>query len=106
MDEEDFELNNLINNINNESNSLNIQVLAILRHGDAFRRRNQVRRRINPMVEYSRREFKRRFRFYKDEVEQLYNLIDGQNTLEPSVYTLFTSNCKLETFLKCEFIKH
>lgn len=93
MDEEDFELNNLINNINNENNLLNIQFMAVLRRGNNFRRRNRVQRRINPMVECNRREFKRRFRFHKNEVEHLYNLIDGRNTLEAMVYTLF----KLQT---------
>lgn len=85
MNEEDFELNNLLNNINNENNLLNLQFMEVLRRGNDFRRRNRIRRRIDPMMEYNSRDFKRRFRLYKDEVEYLYNLIDGANTLEPMV---------------------
>lgn len=85
MDEEDLEINNLLNNINNYNNLLNLQILEILERGNSFPKKNRVRRRNDPMIEFNNRDFKNRFRFYKNEVNNIYELIDGSNTLKPIV---------------------
>lgn len=83
--DEDLELNNLLNNINNYNNLLNFKILNILRRGKNFPTRNRIRTRVDPMNEFNDRDFKNRFRFYKNEVQYIYNSIDGPNTLEPMV---------------------
>lgn len=89
---EDMELYNLLNEINNMNNLVNLQNLHNLQMIDMLAnehirqwRKYRIRKRLNPMEDYDDSEFKKRFRFSKVEVEQMYNLIDGQNTLEPLV---------------------
>lgn len=96
-------LNNLLNYFNNTNNSMNFQLLNKLNRGGNCRRKREynIKKRVDPMAEYSRRDFKKRFRFYKDEVEYLYHLIDGPNTLDPIVnYLSFCkkviANCEME----------
>lgn len=85
-----------LNNVFNQNNFSNLKILRYLRRrrGVVYRRRRQyrIRRRIDPMIEYNRREFKRRFRFSKEEVRYLFNLIDGPNTLQPMVCIIFAQN--------------
>lgn len=50
-----------------------------------IRRKYTVRNRIDPFQEYDDDEFKRRYRLSKEQVNNLYELIDGRNTLEPMV---------------------
>lgn len=85
MDDEDFGLNNLWGYFDNLNNLSNWKLLNSLKRGVKHRKKYRVRERINPMIDYDRDEFKQRFRFYKDEVEYIYNLIDGSNTLHPAV---------------------
>lgn len=84
MKAEDFELDNLLNQLQNANNLINIQSISILKNIEGRKKRIK-RKRINPMVDYGRREFKRKFRFSKTEVKHIYDLLDGKNTLEPIV---------------------
>lgn len=107
MDEDDFELNNLLNQIDSENNLISLQTLIFLTRNNRVNnrirrnqiRRNQIRKRINPMIEFNRMKFKKRFRFYKDEVEYLYRLIDGPRTLEPEV--CFLMLISITNIFKC-----
>lgn len=86
MDGEEFELHNLLNEIDNENNLINIQIMeGMIYNNVPIRRKYHVRKRLNPMEDYDDDEFKRRYRFTKNQVQELYNLVDGQNTLEPTV---------------------
>lgn len=103
MDEDDFDLNNLLNQIDSENNLISLQMLNFLTRNnrvDNRIRRNHVRKRINPMIEFNRSKFKERFRFNKDEVEYLYHLIDGPRTLEPEV--CFSCKFPLRIFLNAQ----
>lgn len=95
MEDADLELNflmNIIDDQNNVNNLLDIQQIEqILNENIRLRRPYHIRNRINPFREYDEKEFKCRFRFTKQEVRRLYNLIDGDNTLEPKV-EFFVSN--------------
>lgn len=86
---EDIDLNNLLNQINNENNSnnsFNIRLIEeVLNENIHLRREYHIKERLNPFEKYDENEFRRRFRFTKNEVQQLYNSIDGDNTLEPQV---------------------
>lgn len=73
---------NSMNNFNSRSNSL---YLNAIRHQHVHRRKYHVRRRINPFEEFEEEEFKRRFRFSKAAVREIYNEINGSETLEPKV---------------------
>lgn len=87
MDADDLGLYNLLNHFqdaNNRSNLISIEYLNHFNHRNV-RNKRRKKKHINPMVDYSSREFKKRFRFYKDEVEYIFNLIDGENTLEAMV---------------------
>lgn len=80
--DEDFELYNFLNDMNN------FNALYYLQNFEEHfwvRRKYHVRNRIDPMIEFDDEEFSRRFRFGKNDVVEIYNLIDGPNTLEPLV---------------------
>lgn len=85
-----------LNNVFYQNNFFNLEILIYLkrRRGVVYRRREHrnIRRRIDPMIEYSGRQFKRRFRFSKREVRHIFNLIDGPNTLQPMVCIIFAQN--------------
>lgn len=87
--DEDLELFNLYNQINdqiNADNLLNIQIIEQMICQNTPRRKTyRVKRRLNPFEDLDEDEFKRRFRFTKNEVHMLYDLLDGANTLEPEV---------------------
>lgn len=85
--QEFFDFINLLNNTNNNENLIYLQNLnnLNLNENQRNRRKYKVRNRIDPMVQYDEEEFERRFRFKKSEVNILYNLLDGRNTLEPLV---------------------
>lgn len=85
MNEEDLELTNFLNQMDNSNNLLNLQLLSLLKRDFDYRHEYRLRRRIDYMNDFNRRDFKKRFRFYKDEVEYIYHLIDGENTLQPMV---------------------
>lgn len=93
MNAQDLELFRLLSQLENENNFnnlLNVQYLNIF-DNKYVRKKHRKKTRINPMIEYGRREFKKRFRFSKSEVKMLYDLIDGTTTLEPMVRKLFQS---------------
>lgn len=48
-------------------------------------RKYNVQNRIDPFEIYDDAEFTRRYRMSKEQVQSLYEMIDGQNTLEPQV---------------------
>lgn len=50
-----------------------------------IKKKYTIRNRIDPFEEYDDDEFRRRYRLSKEQVNNLYELIDGQNTLEPMV---------------------
>lgn len=50
-----------------------------------IKRKYTVRKRIDPFQVYDENEFQRRYRLSKAQVNNLYELIDGRNTLEPMV---------------------
>lgn len=50
-----------------------------------MRRKYTIRRRIDPFEEYDELDFKRRYRLSKEQTRRLFDLIDGNNTLEPMV---------------------
>lgn len=83
MDEDD-ELNDLLNDINNFDTQNNFFTRQQLDVGRKYR----IRPRLNPIAYFDEEEFERRFRFSKNEVEEIYNLINGQQTLEPLVCIL------------------
>lgn len=82
MDEE-FEFFDLINQLENENNLLHFELLDFFNSN--IKKRQNVKKRINPFVDYFDHDFKQRFRFSKDEVNQLYNSINGPQYLEPMV---------------------
>lgn len=86
MDGNDLELYdvlNLINDVNNQNNSVNLEYLQA--KNEQYTRKYHVRKKINPFEEFDDNEFKIRFRFSKEEVKHLYDLIDGPVTLNPQV---------------------
>lgn len=88
---EDFELYNLLNQIDNINNFRNIRIVEMLEHNNVqIPRKYRIKKRVNPIQDYDENEFKHRFRFSKNEVKYLYDLIDGQSTLEPIV-NIFTN---------------
>lgn len=97
MGDADFELYFLLNQIDNQNNLnnlLNIQHIEQIQNGNIrLRRSYRIRNRIDPFTEYNEKEFKCRFRFTKHEVHQIYNLIDGDNTLEPKVSSFCFIGC-------------
>lgn len=101
---EDIELNNLLNQINNENNLnnlFNIRIIGeVLNENIHLRRVYHIKERLNPFDKYDEHEFRRRFRFTKNEVQQLYNLIDGDNSLEPQV---ISSRFNFELYCKIFF---
>lgn len=86
---EDGEFNHMMQQINNENilnNLLNIQQIEqVIDDRIHLRRVYRIRKRLNPFEEYDEGDFRRRFRFTKNEVHELYGLINGDNTLEPQV---------------------
>lgn len=98
MDENDIELFDLLNDLNNFNDQANLFYRDCLNR--QFRKYN-VRKRFDPFVEYTNIEFKRRFRFCKNQVRYIYDLIDGADTLEPMViFFLFTTNYNFDLLLR------
>lgn len=89
MDDEDLEVLNLLNVMNNQNNVenlLNFHIIEqIMPENIHLRKTYRIKKRIHPFEDLDDNEFKRRFRFSKNEVHTLYDLIDGANTLEPKV---------------------
>lgn len=86
MGDEYFDFYRLLNEIDNENNLVNLQLIeAMDRNFFRIPRKYHIRKRLNPMSDYDNEEFKQRFRLSKVEAYQLYDLIDGSNTLEPAV---------------------
>lgn len=86
-----LELINLLNTFDNLNNFLNLRFLNYFKWREGvirrrkIRREYRIRRRINPLTEYNNLHFKKRFRFSKEEVKYIYELVDGQETLQPMV---------------------
>lgn len=79
MDNEDIELYNALNVVNEQNNIFMRQYINM----HYPRRKYRIHHRIDPMNEFDDEEFVQRFRFSKAEVQQIYNLINGRELLEP-----------------------
>lgn len=93
--QEFFDLMNLLNNENYNNYFLYLELVnnnLNLNENQNICRKYHVRERRNPMDEYDDSEFKRRFRFTKREVKTLYDLLDGQTTLEPKVIVVISAD--------------
>lgn len=89
-------VNDFINFWNGINNFNNQMVVLFQNHqrmqaniNQRSRRKYRYRKRFNPMVEYDDSEFKRRFRFSKEETREIYRLLNGAQTLEPTVFLFF-----------------
>lgn len=82
-DEEVAEIMKVSNEANNINNTQNMEMFNAVNIFIQRKRKYTVRQRIDPFTYYDEDEFKRRYRMSKNLVEMLYNLIDGQITLEP-----------------------
>lgn len=83
---------NLLNNINNQINVTNQMMLEnfeFLERSIYGTRKHTVFPRVNPFDRYDDNEFCRRYRLSKEQVNQLYDMIDGENSLEPLVCFFF-----------------
>lgn len=96
MDNDDIDFYEFLDGMNNEINFINQEYLQLLNYDmNVNRRKYHVRQRINPIEEFDNEEFIRRFRFSKDEVKFIYDLLNGNETLEPMVFILiFRNNVK------------
>lgn len=83
MDDHDFDLYEIIDNINNQNNLLILQYFRAT--VERRKRKYVVRKRLDPFLDFDDQEFERRFRFSKNQVENLFNLINGRETLDPLV---------------------
>lgn len=90
--QEFFDLMNFLNNENYNNYFLYLEHLnnLNLNENQNICRKYHVRKRRDPMNEYDDSEFERRFRFTKREVKTLYDLLDGQATLEPKVIVVIS----------------
>lgn len=82
--EEALEMADIANQANFDNNIQNLEMLEVS-NAMPTTRKYTVRKRIDPFTFYDNDEFKKRYRLTKDMVELLYNMIDGENTLEPLV---------------------
>lgn len=82
---------NICDDYNNILNEQMIQNFDFLEEFRNVKRKYTVLLRINPFHRFDDDEFKRRYRFSKEQVNRLYELIDGENTLEPMVRILFVA---------------
>lgn len=73
-----------INEFNHQNNINNANLLQLL-NLNRPKRKYTVRERIDPFTMYDDEEFRARFRMTKAMVRNLYELIDGPQTLEPMV---------------------
>lgn len=78
---EEFDVMDNINQLNIDNYIIN-DFLPINR---GMKRKYTVRRRIDPFEEYDEPDFRRRYRLSKEQTRRLFQLIDGNNTLEPMV---------------------
>lgn len=67
----------------------NVDLLNLVDLVEMPKRKYKVQNRIDPFEIYDDLEFKQRYRLSKQLVWRLYELIDGQNTLEPQVARIF-----------------
>lgn len=89
MDNDDIDFYEYLDFMNIEINFQNQEYLQFLNDNiNNIRRKYHVRQRINPIEEFDNEEFIRRFRFSKDEVKLIYDLLNGNETLEPMVFIL------------------
>lgn len=89
MDNDDIDVYEFLDLMNIEINFQNQEYLQFLNDNiNNNRRKYHVRQRIdpNPIEEFDNEEFTRRFRFSKDEVKLIYDLLNGKETLEPMVF--------------------
>lgn len=80
----DQEVLDFIEEINemNLANNQNIQDIILAHNALPMKRKYTVQTRIDPFQIYDEVEFKRRYRLTKAQVNTVYNLIDGDRTLE------------------------
>lgn len=76
------QLLDMLNSMNNFNNRSNILYLNAIRNATVSRKYH-VRRRIDPFEEFDDQEFERRFRISKTGVKEIYDQINGNETLEP-----------------------
>lgn len=108
-----MDLVNLLNNLNNQNNETNENVLRnfyFLQENVYGKRKYTVFPRIDPFERFDEEEFRDRFRLNKDQVNALYNTIDGDNTLEPMAqlvsYTTCYSKKMVQEFVLKQKYKH
>lgn len=82
------DLLNGINNQNNATNQILLENFEYLHRNLYGNRKHTVFPRINPFDRYDNIDFRRRYRLSKELANQLYELLDGENTLEPLVCIL------------------
>lgn len=83
--DEDNELNHFFDNINNINDLNNINHLNNREQLIIQKRKHHVQERRDPLEIFDNDEFKRRFRISKEEVRELYHMIEGDEHLEPLV---------------------
>lgn len=90
---ENIELFNLLNDQNNANTIENIRLLQELENVQ-MNRRYKVFPRIDPFSRFNDDEFRRRYRMNKQLVNQLFDMLDGNDTLDPLVchFMRFISN--------------
>lgn len=76
------------NNIMNENMLLNIEQFEAIHGDNENENRNRkyiVYPRIDPFVRYNDNDFMDRYRLTKEQVNDLFDLLDGRTTLDPQV---------------------
>lgn len=102
--EENIDYFNRLNDQNNAIMIQNIQYLRQLRNIE-MTRKYKVFPRIDPFSRYDDIEFLRRYRMSKRLFDQLFDMLDGVNTLNPLVcpfMVLILDMCKLNRNNKCK----
>lgn len=87
MEMDDYEMNimNYLNQVTFENYIQNHRLLEMLNLIGNEKRKYKVQTRIYPFEIYDDNKFGERYRMSKNQVMELFHLIDGVNTLEPMV---------------------
>lgn len=86
------EINNMFqmfdnqNNIMNENMFHNFELFEAMPNNNENRNRKYtVYPRIDPFIRYNDNDFRERYRLTKEQVNDLFDLLDGRTTLDPQV---------------------